>query len=331
MNLKIMFAILPAFVIISGILIFGLLVTGANILLSIIYGIIATLVGIELLKSGIHSPKHHIKNLSRNTVTAERVEIEFEDGVKSVGVFYRSISQTIATSEGRRYPEPRPAVVFFHGFMNKKESSEKFHIPLAHVGYVTFSFDQRGHGEAGKGLNDRFQLFDDARVVVDTVCAASDVRMGAICCIGTSLGGTTVLTKCYEDKRVAMVVGMSVFHSIAAFGEVKFHPFSIGKFFRWIMVRTRRKDKTPEVSPSLYLKSDPEYNKNRVYLIHGQKDVYFPPNISFELNKQLASIPEEHALLLNNAGHGLDDQELLILATFLKWIGENETMTLKKT
>jgi len=329
MNLKIILVILPAFAIISGILLYALLVLGADILLGVFYGIIAVVVGLELVRSGVHSSQSHFKNLSRNIVTSERVEIVFEDGVKSVGVFFRSTSQTINTPEGRRYSEPRPAVVFFHGFMNKKESSEKFHIPLAHVGYVTFSFDQRGHGEAGKGMNDRDQLFKDARVVLDTVCAASDVKEGAVCCIGTSLGATTVLTKCYEDKRVTMVVGMSAFHSVAAFGEVKFNPFSVGKFFRWIMVKTSKRDNNPEISPYFYLKSDPDLNKNRVYLVHGQNDVYFPPEITFELNKQQACIPENHTLLLDNAGHGLDDQELLILATFLKWMGEHEVMALK--
>ena len=161
------------------------------------------------------------------------------------------------------------------------------------------------------------------------MCAASDVREGAVCCIGTSLGGTTVLTKCYEDQRVAMVVGMSVFHSIAAFGEVKFNPFSVGKFFRWIMAKASRSGKSPEVAPYYYLKSDSEFNKKRVYLIHGQKDVYFPPELTFELNKKQSGIPEDHALLLDNAGHGLDDQELLVLATFLKWMGEHEVMALK--
>ena len=213
--------------------------------------------------------------------------------------------------------------------MNKKESSAKFHIPLAHYGYVTFTFDQRGHGEAERGKNDPGQLFRDSRVVLDIVCAASDVKEGAVCCIGTSLGGTTVLTKCYENPRVTMVIGMSALHSVEAFGKVKFNPFSIGKFFRWIMVKTAKRDKNPEVSPYYYLKSDPSFNKDRVYLIHGKKDPYFPPKMTFELNKQLAGVPEDHALLLENAAHGLDDQELLVLATFLKWLSKHEIMALK--
>lgn len=305
---------------------FGLLVIGWDTLIVIIYGIIATAVGVVLVKSGLHSSQNHFKNMSLNTVTTARVIFEFEDGLKTVGKFYRSISQTISTSEGRRYPDPRPAVVFFHGFRSKKESSERLLIPLASYGYIGFSFDQRGHGEAGSSKGDRFQIFNDARAVIDRVCAANDVRGGGLCCIGISLGGTSVLTKCYEDKRVAMVVGMSTFHSIDAFGKVRFHPFSVGKFFRWIMTKTTKKDKKTE--PRDYLKSDPEYNKNRVFLIHGRKDVLFPPEMTFELNKQQAGIPEEHALLLENAGHGLDDQELLVLTTLIKWMSENEATTL---
>lgn len=328
MNLKIMLVVLPAFAILSGVIIYGMFMIAGDIPIGIIYAIITIIVGFILLKTGLHSSQSHFKKISRNTVIIERIEFKFEDGVRTVGLFYRSASQTIRTPEGYRYPDPRPAVVFFHGFMNKKESSEKYLIPLAHMGYIGFAFDQRGHGEAGKGTNDRLQLFEDARVVVETVYHATDLRNGAVCCIGTSLGGTTVLTKCYKDERVAMVVGMSTFHSVAAFGDVKFNPFSVGKFFRWIMVKTSRTDKNPEVSPHFYLKTDPKFNKNRVFLIHGQKDVYFPPEITFELNKKQAGIPDSHTLLLDKAGHGLDNHELLVLATLIKWLNEHEKMTL---
>jgi len=324
-----MFLILPIFIIISSILLYGIAVIGRDIVFAIIYGIIIFIVGIELVKSGLHTPQDHFKQLSRNTVDIERVEFQFDDGVKSVGLFYRSIQQTIETPEGRRYPEPRPAIIFFHGFMSKKEVNEKYLIPLAHLGYVTFAFDQRGHGEAGRGRNDRLQLIKDALPVIDLVCGATDVKPNHICCIGISLGGATVLTTCYADPRVAMVIGMSTFHSIAAFGKIKFNPFSIGKLFQWIMVKTSKKDRHPKITPNYYLKKDPIFNRNRLFLIHGAKDIYFPPELTFELNKQQAGIPEDHALLLENAEHGLDNQELLILAAFIKWLNENEAMTLK--
>jgi len=65
-----------------------------------------------------------------------------------------------------------------------------------------------------------------------------------------------------------------------------------------------------------------------VFLIHGQKDIYFPPEITFELNMKQAGIPDSHTLLLDNAGHGLDNQEVLVLATLVKWMNTHEKMTL---
>lgn len=67
------------------------------------------------MKAGLLIIKY--RAISRNTVDIERMEIFFEDGVKSVRNFYRSVSQSKESQDGRRYPEPRPTVVglFFHG------------------------------------------------------------------------------------------------------------------------------------------------------------------------------------------------------------------------
>ena len=108
------------------------------------------------------------------------MEITFEDRVKSVGNFYRSISQSKETTNGRRYPEPRPTVVFFHGFWNKKEVNENYLIPLAHMGYVTVAFDQRGHGEAAGKKADWFKMFNDVKVILDKICSFKDVREGSL-------------------------------------------------------------------------------------------------------------------------------------------------------
>jgi predicted esterase len=85
-------------------------------------------------------------------------------------------------------------------------------------------------------------------------------------------------------------------------------------------------EKALQITAHFFLKSDREYNKNRVYLIHGKKDSVFPYSISFELNKNQAKIPEKHAILLDNAGHSMKNQKLLVFSIILKWILDNERM-----
>jgi len=317
--------ILPAFIIISVIFIYTLFIEFKNITLGILFSFISVLVGIILFKTGIHSPQSHFDNISKSTVDIQKAEITFDDGVKSYANFYRSNSDLISTQNGRRYPEPRPTIIFFHGFWAKKEENEIYLITLAHMGYLTVAFDQRGHGEAGGKKSEWFKLYNDVDSVLNFFCSFEDVRKGALCCIGKSMGGTSVLTRCYLDNRVAMVIGISVLHSIELLLDAKFRFLSAGWFVKRIISKVKD-DRALKTTAHYFLKKDAEYNKNRVYLIHAKNDNIFPPSITFELNKKQAEIPENHAILLDDCGHSLNDQEFTIFGIILKWILENETM-----
>ena len=266
---------------------------------------------------------------SKSIVDIQKVEITFDDGVKSTGNFYRSISETKVTPNGRRYPHPRPTIIFFHGFWAKKEVNEINLVALAHMGYLAVAFDQRGHGEAGGKKAEWFKLFEDVDCVLDSVCSFEDVKKGSLCCIGKSMGGTSVLTKCYEDTRVAMVVGISALHSIELLLKAKFRFLSAGWFVRRILSKVED-ERAIKISAHYFLKNDPEFNRNRVFLIHGKDDNIFPSSLSFELNKKQAAIPEKHAILLENCGHSLEGQELLVFGIILSWIFENEAIKFKK-
>ncbi|MFX0042769.1 MAG: alpha/beta hydrolase [Candidatus Hodarchaeota archaeon] len=264
-------------------------------------------------------------NKSKYPVDIQKVEITFDDGVKSTGNVYRSLSDTIETPNGRRYTHPRPTIIFFHGFWAKKEVNETYLIALAHMGYLTVAFDQRGHGEAGGKKSEWFKLFDDVQCILDFVSSFEDVKIGSLCCIGKSMGGTSILTKCYEDHRVAMVIGISALHSVELLLKAKFRLLSAGWFVKRIISKVTD-ERAIKTAAHYFLKNDPEFNKNRVYLIHGREDEIFPPSITFELNKKQAGIPDKHAILLDNCGHSLKGQELLIFGIILNWIFENKAM-----
>lgn len=293
--------------------------------MGISFSLISILVSIILFKTGIHTQESHLENISKSTVDIQKVGFIFEDGVKSYANFYRSVSDTILTQNGKRYSEPRSTIVFFHGFWAKKEENEIFLVTFAHMGYLTVAVDQRGHGEAEGKKSDWFKLYDDVSSVLNFICSFEDVKKGAICCIGKSMGGTSVLTKCYIDKRVAMVIGMSALHSVEHLLKAKFRFMSAGWFVRHIISKVED-ERALKTTAHYFLKNDPEYNKNRVYLIHARKDTIFPSSITFEMNKKQAEIPEDHAILLKDCGHSLQGQEVLVLGIIIKWILENESM-----
>lgn len=139
------------------------------------------------------------------------------------------------------------------------------------------------------------------------------------------MGGTSVLTKCYQDERVGMVIAISALHDIGALLSEQTSIFSSRWFINRKMSKIRN-EKALEIVPRNYIKKDAQYNKNRVYLIHGKKDNIFPPSLTFELNKKQARIPDKHAILLEDCGHSLEDQELLLVGIMTKWIVENKKM-----
>jgi pimeloyl-ACP methyl ester carboxylesterase len=269
------------------------------------------------------------REISKTGINIQKEVFNFSDGLKSKAIFYRSISETIQTETGRRYPEPRPTIIFFHGFQANKERNADLLIAFAHMGYLTVGFDQRGHGEAGGKRSEWYKLYSDVDSLLDFISTFNDVKKGALCCIGKSMGGTSVLTKCYSDNRVAMVIGISALHSIDAILNAKFRFLSSGWFVRRIMSKVKN-EKALQITAHYFLKSDPEYNKNRVFLIHGKKDSVFPYTITYELNKNQAKIPEKQAILLDNAGHSMKNQEILVFSIMLNWIIDNESMNFSR-
>ncbi|MFX0146288.1 MAG: alpha/beta hydrolase family protein [Candidatus Hodarchaeota archaeon] len=328
MRLWIFFLVFPAFVIVNVVMIFIVVNDIDNLILGIVLSIISIFVGIAVFRTVIYRPESYYNNVSRSTVDAQKVEIKFDDGVKSAGVFYRSVSETIITPNGRRYNKPRPTIIFFHGFWRRKEANELNLITLAHMGYVAVAFDQRGHGEASGNRAEWYKLYTDVDNILDLVCSFEDVKKGSLCCIGKSMGGTSVLTKCYQDERVAMVIGISALHSAEILVGAKFPFLSSGWFVRRVISKVVD-ERALKLCAHYYLKNDPELNKNRVFLIHGELDNIFPPSLTFELNKIQSGIPDDHAILLQNCGHSMKGQESLIFGIILKWILENKSMDLK--
>ncbi|MFO7797668.1 MAG: alpha/beta hydrolase family protein [Promethearchaeati archaeon] len=325
MQLKVLLIVLPSFIIVTIFLTYLLFFHFEYVVIGIIYIVISLIVGITLVKAGLYSPQSVFENTSKETINVQKVDVSFDDGVKSTGLIYRSLTETISTPNGKQYQNPRPIIIFFHGFMDDKEVNNMFMIPLAQMGYISAAFDQRGHGEAGGKKEDMYKLYNDVKIFIDKVCTFEDVKEGAICCIGKSMGATSVLTKAYEDERVAMVIGIAALHDVETLLNRDFTFLSAGWGIKRAMKHMGSQSALNMVAHK-FLKRDSDYNKKRVYLIHGEKDSIFPPEITFELNKKQAKIPDDQAILIKNCGHDFKYQEPLLFGIILKWILENEKM-----
>ncbi len=99
-----------------------------------------------------------------------------------------------------------PAIIFIHGFAMSKEETDASAQAYAHMGYLTFTYSVRGHGNS-QGLSTimSWKERDDLRVIVNYVGMLPDVNPRAIGITGGSQGGLHGLWAAADDLPVAAI------------------------------------------------------------------------------------------------------------------------------
>src|SRR3990167_2021931 len=83
-----------------------------------------------------------------------------------------------------------PAILFIHGWTSHKERSYQYANGLAKLGYISFLFDMRGHGES-EGNRDKTttkEFLDDVLAAYDYLTKAQGVNTSDISVIASSFG-----------------------------------------------------------------------------------------------------------------------------------------------
>ena len=83
-----------------------------------------------------------------------------------------------------------PAIFFIHGWTSHKERSYQYANGLAKLGYISFLFDMRGHGES-EGNRDKTttkEFLDDVLAAYDYLTKAQGVNTSDISVIASSFG-----------------------------------------------------------------------------------------------------------------------------------------------
>lgn len=102
------------------------------------------------------------------------------------------------------------AILFIHGRTGAKERSYQYANGLAELGYISFLFDMRGHGESEGDINTTTtkEFFDDVLVAYDSFTNVKGVDNENISVVGNSFGGylATLLSAKRKVKHVALRV-----------------------------------------------------------------------------------------------------------------------------
>lgn len=102
----------------------------------------------------------------------------------------------------------RPGVLFIHGYTGTKEGSYQHAEALATIGYTSFLFDMRGHGESAGEMKklSGSEFLKDVLAAYDFFVQTEDVDRNNISVIGTSLGSHMALLLSTKRKVKNLVV-----------------------------------------------------------------------------------------------------------------------------
>jgi len=103
-----------------------------------------------------------------------------------------------------------PAILFIQGWTGEKERSYQYANGLAELGFISFLFDARGHGDSGGNTNTATtkEFLDDVIAAYDYFIRVEGVNPENISVIGSSFGGylATLLSTKRGVKRLVLRV-----------------------------------------------------------------------------------------------------------------------------
>lgn len=228
--------------------------------------------------------------------------------------------------ENNRLITKLPLIFLNHGWNMNIEMMMlmQWAISLAIGGpYAVLVYECRGHGETPgkKMLNSK--IFDDIPNVISFGEKLEGIDPDRLGFMGMSFGGEVALTRAYSDNRIKAVVAMASPHDAKANFTRKPESFKARfnlKFLGTAGVKGKKiSDKTNEkISPKYIIKSESRDLNGRMFVIHAKCDNLIPIS-EFEKNREILGLPDDQVLILEKGGHASLCQELLILASALRF------------
>ena len=202
-------------------------------------------------------------------------------------------------------PDPKPAVVYYHGVTQRKEAYVDSH-PLARTladsGLVVALPDAPGHGErpAGATVTDRLrvslprefcadieQAGDEATALFDWLAALPGVDAQRLAVAGLSMGGFTaavVGSRLRHRLKAAVCIAGSAGLEECMAATDSIAPGKWGPPDRSIDAETR--ERIARIDPLYY----PErFSPLPLLLLHGARDTWNPPSTTTQFAAQLAA------------------------------------------
>lgn len=220
-------------------------------------------------------------------------QVEFtSDGWKLKGnIFYPKVLK-----------EKNPAILFIHGWTSKKARSYRYAEELAKLGYISFLFDMRGHGDS-EGDIDSFtikEFLDDVLTAYDYLLGIEGVDKENISAIGSSFGGFLIalLSEKRPIKNLAMRVPAD--YPNEDFNKIKTTSSHEGE----AIIVWRRKIKKPSNTFALSALKDFD---GKVLIIEAELDDTIPHETVINYVNAVSDRNKVKHVLMKNATHSITD------------------------
>lgn len=219
-------------------------------------------------------------------------------------------------------------VVICHGFSDTKETLQYYYIPLAHHGYTILVYDARGTGGSKKvGRRSQFlKRIEDFEKVIEWVKKLDQFKTYEINSVGFSIGAITVLCGGFSNETISKIIAIS---SISNYKQnlPKYNPIIMLSYLLKGVKLFPNNVENEKLSPYSVIKnskgfiSDDLWDKfsKRIFLIHTTNDKIIRFK-NFQENVKILNLSEQNTFVLNSGGHTQKKNELLLVATSLKFL-----------
>ncbi len=222
--------------------------------------------------------------------------------------------------------EKLPAIIFNHGWGAPIDNPimRQYTAAIALGGpFAVILYDCRGFGKSpGKPKLDE-AMFDDIPKVVDFTMGMAGIDPARVGFAGVSMGGMIALARAYPDTRLKAVVALCALHN----GRENFtrKAKTIGERMQigflnasGVHAKAITDETNARISPEFFLKPGDVSLNDRVMLVQS-KDDRLISMVQFEKNRKALGSPPDNILLLERGGHIFIRQELLVLASVLRF------------
>jgi pimeloyl-ACP methyl ester carboxylesterase len=259
--------------------------------------------------------------------TIKSTKISIEVGKNKKGKSKKIAGLLISSNNDENIKPKSSIIVVCHGFSDTKETLQYYYIPLALQGHTILVYDARGTGESKKmGRRSQFlKRIEDFKKVIEWIKAHGQLKNYDVNSVGFSIGALTVLCGGFPNNYIKKIIAISAMSNYKQ-NLPKYNPIIMLSYLLKGVKLFPNKIENKKLSPYFVIESSKQslsediWNNlsKRVFLIHAKNDKVISFK-NFQENVKLLNLSDQNTLVLNSGGHSQKKNELLIVASSLKF------------